>query len=160
MHKPYCSGVEQLPQIPNAKQILSSNKAMNDQIGLLRVRWACPMPDGKCGSKHCFVQANPDDHFLLEFHELESWAAAIICSYFSALVLSLTFHYLESSKVPSMQQLTHLQITPFLTSSILVLLLPNLRSFNVTFNSMQRRRQCKKFITTSIYLQKLSDSCN
>ncbi|KAF8223476.1 hypothetical protein L208DRAFT_1128111, partial [Tricholoma matsutake] len=63
---------------PNAKQILPGNKAINDQMGLLRVRWTCPTPGGKCGSEHCFVQANHDDHFLLRFHELESWAAAIL----------------------------------------------------------------------------------
>ena len=74
----YRSAVEQLFQIPNAKQILPGNKAMNDQIGLLRERWGCPTPGGKCGSEHCFVQANTNDHFPLGFRELESWAAAIV----------------------------------------------------------------------------------
>ncbi|KAF8237292.1 hypothetical protein L208DRAFT_1248352, partial [Tricholoma matsutake] len=58
--------------------ILPGNKVMNDQMGMLRVRWTCPTPGGKCGSEHCFVQANHDDHFLLGFCELESWVAAIL----------------------------------------------------------------------------------
>lgn len=64
-------------KIPNAKQILPGNKVMNDQIGLWREWWRCPTPGGKCGSEHCFVQVNTDDHFLLGFCELESWAAEI-----------------------------------------------------------------------------------
>ena len=54
---------------------------MNDQIGLLRERWRCPTPGGKCGTEHCFVQANANDHFPLGFRELESWAAAIVSLY-------------------------------------------------------------------------------
>ena len=83
---------------------------MNDQMGLLRVRWTCPTLGGKCGSKHCFVQVNHDNHFLLEFHELESWAAAIVHDYLLLLILFLTF---QSSKVLNMLQLIHLQIMPF-----------------------------------------------
>ncbi|KAF8221371.1 hypothetical protein L208DRAFT_1127664, partial [Tricholoma matsutake] len=59
-------------------QILLGNKAMNNQIGLLRARWRCPTDGGKCGSEHCFIQADSTDHFLLGFRELESWAAAIL----------------------------------------------------------------------------------
>ncbi|KAF8229010.1 hypothetical protein L208DRAFT_1288457, partial [Tricholoma matsutake] len=54
--------------------ILPGNKAMNNQMGLLWAWWACPTPGGRCGSEHCFIQANDDGHFLLGFHELESWA--------------------------------------------------------------------------------------
>ncbi|KAF8224090.1 hypothetical protein L208DRAFT_1313391, partial [Tricholoma matsutake] len=59
-------------------QILPGNKAMNDQIGLLRERWRCPSPGGKCSSKYCFVQPDSADHFVLGFRELESWAVAIL----------------------------------------------------------------------------------
>ncbi|KAF8238637.1 hypothetical protein L208DRAFT_1241522, partial [Tricholoma matsutake] len=65
-------------QVPNAKQILPGNKAMNDQIGLLRERWRCLSPGGKCGSKYCFVQPDSANHFVLGFCELESWVAAIL----------------------------------------------------------------------------------
>ena len=78
MHTFYCPCIKLLFQIPNAKQILPGNKAMNDQMGLLREQWRCSTPGGNCGSKHCFVQANTNNHFLLEFRELESWAAMIM----------------------------------------------------------------------------------
>ncbi|KAF8229951.1 hypothetical protein L208DRAFT_1284141 [Tricholoma matsutake] len=69
---------KQKKQGKHSKQILPGNKAMNDQIGFLRERWRCPTPSGKCGSEHCFVQLGNVDHFVLSFHELESWAAAIV----------------------------------------------------------------------------------
>ena len=56
---------------------------MNDQMGLLWEWWACPTLGGKCGSEHCFVQLNYNNHFLLWFHKLESWAVAIVCGYSS-----------------------------------------------------------------------------
>ncbi|KAF8240972.1 hypothetical protein L208DRAFT_1230276 [Tricholoma matsutake] len=65
-------------KIPNVKQLLPGNKAMNDQIGLLRERWRCPTPSRKCGSEHCFIQLDNVDHLVLGFHELESWVAAIM----------------------------------------------------------------------------------
>ncbi|KAF8234112.1 hypothetical protein L208DRAFT_1263522, partial [Tricholoma matsutake] len=65
-------------KVPNVKQILLGNKAMNDQIGLLRERWRCPSPGGKCSSEYCFIQPDSADHFVLGFCELESWVAAIV----------------------------------------------------------------------------------
>ncbi|KAJ7131306.1 hypothetical protein C8R44DRAFT_871813 [Mycena epipterygia] len=62
--------------IPNARQILPGNVALNEKMGLIRARWLCPTPGSLCGSEHCYVQPDAVEHFPLSHTHVECWAAA------------------------------------------------------------------------------------
>ncbi|KAJ7229840.1 hypothetical protein GGX14DRAFT_581427 [Mycena pura] len=56
-------------KIPNSRDILPANVALNEKIGELRERWQCPTPGSACGSEHCFYnEADPEHLPLLHAH--------------------------------------------------------------------------------------------
>ncbi|KAJ7165780.1 hypothetical protein C8R46DRAFT_900364, partial [Mycena filopes] len=57
-------------------RILPGNAILNEKIGILRARWACPTPGGPCGSDFCFVKPNGEGHFPLSHEHVNVWAAA------------------------------------------------------------------------------------
>ncbi|KAF7372254.1 hypothetical protein MVEN_00084900 [Mycena venus] len=63
-------------RVPNARDILPANVALNEKIGELRERWICPTPGGSCGSAHCDFSPTEPEHFPLSHTHMQSWAAA------------------------------------------------------------------------------------
>ncbi|KAJ7144346.1 hypothetical protein C8R44DRAFT_601387 [Mycena epipterygia] len=65
-------------KVPNARDILPGNVALNDKIAAIREKWKCPTQGGRCGSEHCFVHPDEPDHFPLSQAHCESWGAAML----------------------------------------------------------------------------------
>ncbi|KAJ7586442.1 hypothetical protein C8J56DRAFT_787343, partial [Mycena floridula] len=66
-------------KIPNKNQILPGNKAMNEQIGIIRERWKCPSEGrGPCGSTVCFIRPNTGAHYPLNHAHNDAWSSAIL----------------------------------------------------------------------------------
>ncbi|KIY52512.1 hypothetical protein FISHEDRAFT_55874 [Fistulina hepatica ATCC 64428] len=64
-------------EAPKENKTLPANSQVNDQIGLLRTRWACPLPESQCASDYCFIAPEKASHYHLNFAQLEAWAQAI-----------------------------------------------------------------------------------
>ncbi|KAJ7922062.1 hypothetical protein B0H13DRAFT_2317823 [Mycena leptocephala] len=62
-------------KVRNERDIIPGNVALNAKIEALRDR--CPTPGGRCGSEHCFVHPDEQDHFPLSHTHFESWGAAM-----------------------------------------------------------------------------------
>ncbi|THH14793.1 hypothetical protein EUX98_g9563 [Antrodiella citrinella] len=61
---------------PKALDINPLNKALDEQIKLLRARWTCHA--SSCSSEHCYVSATSDKHIPLGHAHCEAWGAAIL----------------------------------------------------------------------------------
>ncbi|KAJ7878928.1 hypothetical protein B0H13DRAFT_1892379 [Mycena leptocephala] len=65
-------------KVPNARDILPGNVALNDKIAAFRERWKCPTQGRQCGSEHCFVRPDEPEHYPLSHAQGESWGAAML----------------------------------------------------------------------------------
>ncbi|KAJ7024997.1 hypothetical protein C8F04DRAFT_1400862 [Mycena alexandri] len=63
-------------QVPREDRILPANAALNEKIGILRARWACPNPGGPCGSDFCFVKPDGEGHFPLSHEHFNVWGVS------------------------------------------------------------------------------------
>ncbi|KAJ7605200.1 hypothetical protein FB45DRAFT_1042644 [Roridomyces roridus] len=78
-------------KVPNARDILPANEALNAKMGELRERWKCPTPGGACGSENCFYTATEPEHFPLSHTHIRSWGEAMVSRQYTYLCALINF---------------------------------------------------------------------